>query len=122
MRTKNDCLRQCVARVVGRPVHRVPHFVKKYGGRWSYHLARWLERVGFVMIYVVRGKGSRVVATEGVRSWILIGPTSGKRKRPCHHAVVMSARPFQAGRVTWDGGIPLKRVDRTLYILPKAAR
>lgn len=119
---KNDCLRQCVARVVGRPVHRVPHFVGKYDGRWAYYLSRWLERIGFVMIDIVRGHGSIVVSTEGVRKWILIGPSSRNRKRPSYHAVVMSAKPNEPATVTWDGDIPLKRVTRTLYILPKRRR
>lgn len=115
----NDCLRQCVARLLGRPVHRVPHFVRKYGGRWAYYLARWCERIGYAVIDIVKTRGCMVVASEAIRAWILIGPSSRKAKRPNYHAILMRARPNQPAVVEWDGGIPLRRATRTLYIVPK---
>lgn len=114
---KGDCLRQCVARVLGRKPHTVPDFVRLYRGRWSWHLMQWCERIGrHAILAPARGRyWSETHASEGVRRWIQIGVT----RRGTHHAVVMEAEKNRPARVTYDGGSPLKRVKGILYILEK---
>lgn len=104
--SKNDCLRQCVARVVGMRPSRVPHFVGRYRGRWSWHLGRWCERRGWKMVLAKHYHGSTVV---GVKRWISIGMD---RKGVCHAVVVERDR----GTV-YDGGYPLRRHQRVLVII-----
>jgi hypothetical protein len=113
---KDDCLRQCVARVTGRKPSRVPHFVRKYRGRWSWHLAVWCERVGFhsILFRRVRGFCGDGEISEGVRRWIQIGFT----QKGTSHAVVMECAPGERGHVVYDAGTPLKRVTRILVIIP----
>lgn len=115
---KGDCLRQCVARVIGRKPHRVPDFVNKYKGRWLYHFSRWCERVGYIVIYHTRKRGSTCESSEGVRAWIQIG--TGRNGGS--HAVVMSALPNKPATVTYDGGNPLRKIERIIFILPKARK
>ena len=99
-KAKNDCLRQCLARLTGRPVHRVPHFVGKYKGRWSWYLARWCDRTGHAMFMVRAGRGT-LWNNECSGPWIAIGPS--RRDPKNHHATLVSN-----DGVVWDGGIPLE--------------
>lgn len=109
-KSRQDCLRQCVARIIGKPASTVPHFVKRYRGRWVWHLGQWLARRGYAMVYA-HGSATRPVTMAGFRPerWIEIGPTNvGKH----HHAVVYGPK----GPV-YNGGRPLKRSNRVLVIV-----
>lgn len=110
-RAKDDCLRQCVARVTGRKPHRVPHFVKKYRGRWIYHLSEWCRRTGHIMI-LAPTRQRAFVHIFGDFPHIRIGLT--KIKKTCH-AVVYEAD----GTCSYDGGNPLGKVDRVLVIVKR---
>lgn len=107
--SKNDCLRQCVARIIDRDPDTVPHFVGLYRGRWVWHLERWLSRRGFGMVLAPTTPSRRVHGSLRLRRWIEIGTT---RRGTCH-AVVRS----HTGRVVYDGGNPLRRVTRILLIV-----
>jgi hypothetical protein len=112
----DDCLRQCVARVVKRKPHRVPHFVRKYKGRWLWYLTQWCERIGYHVLYC----NGEVQISEGIRTWINIGPSRKRSKKTkIYHAVVMKCKPGGDGKVVYDGGNGLRRVERTLIILKK---
>lgn len=110
---KDDCLRQCVARIVRRKPHRVPHFVKKYKGRWVQHLAKWCDRIGYNVLYI---EGQATIS-EGIRQWINIGPSASNKK--LDHAVVMRAGPHTEAKVVYDGGNGIRKVTRVLVILKK---
>ena len=104
---KDDCLRQCIARLLDLPPSRVPHFVGKYKGRWIWHLARWCERRGLAMVLASHGRERGVVA--GVTWWISIGTT---RCGTCHAVLVHRDKG-----VVYDGGNPLRRHSRVLVIV-----
>lgn len=108
MKHKDDCLRQCVARVTKIPPRRVPHFVGKYKDRWFRHLGTWLGRRGW---FVVLCNATDTIAyIPKSAPHIEIGPTSrGKRKR--RHAVVCKG-PLPV----YTGGRPLLKTERYLFL------
>lgn len=80
---KNDCVRQCVASITGIPLSKVPHFVKKAEEkkvRWTFLLAKWLKRRGFVFIWT-----SSDTVTSCSYAKLLVCGTS---MRGTQHAVV----------------------------------
>ncbi len=106
-RSKNDCLRQCLARLLDLPPSRVPHFVGKYRGKWIWHLARWCERRGLAMVLASHGRERGTVA--GLTWWISIGTT---KSGTCHAVLVHRDKG-----VVYDGGNPLRRHTRVLVIV-----
>lgn len=112
----DDCLRQCLARLVGRPVHRVPHFVKRYRGYWVYHLMVWCRRVGWNMVLADVSRTCQVAATWPAM-WIELGPT--KVRGTCHAILVKRGKRSRLTTV-WDGGNPIRKTERIL-ILTRAA-
>lgn len=115
-RVEGDCLRQCVARVIGREPRRVPHFVGKYRGRWLFFLDKYLRRIGYRM--VMAGTSTKRPATvgTGVNKWIEIGTT----KHGSRHAIVVKARKGKPV-AQYHGGNPLKKWDSILVIWKHAA-
>lgn len=111
---KDDCLRQCLARLLRLKPGKVPHFVRKHKGRWSYYMTRWLMRRGYSVV-VCHG---RATLSENIRKWIRIGPVRGG---DTHHAVLMEAPAWGVATVSWDGGFKLRRTELTL-IIQKARR
>ena len=104
----DDCLRVCVAMLTGRPVSRVPHFVRKHRGRWDWHLRRWCDRCGYTFVMHSGSRGLRAWFGRRVRRWIEVGKT-----RDCDgHAIVLGHK----GTV-WDGGHPLRSSTTTIVIL-----
>lgn len=94
-----------MARLLGVQPCRVPHFVYKYKGRWAWHFHRWCARRGYVAILVpVRG----VYSVTNLETWIEMGWT----KKKTYHAVLVGR-----GEVIYDGGNPLRRVDRCVFIV-----
>ena len=116
-RRLDSCLRHCVARLTGRDVRRVPHFVRKYKGHWHQALCRWCDRNGYVMLmYPLASKRRYLsIVSEGCRRWINIGET----KSGSSHAVLLEAEPGQPGRVTFDSGHPLRKTIASLFIFKK---
>lgn len=108
-RAKNDCLRCSIAVVLGLPKSRVPHFVKRYKGRWAWHLTEWCGRRGKRLVYAgITTERGRNGIVAGVKRWIVIGTT---RRGTCHAVVVQR----DIG-VTHDWGFPL-RSSRSLIVI-----
>lgn len=105
---KNDCLRQCVARLTGRQPSRVPHFVGLYGDRWSWYLSRWCDRTGHAM-FLVQTRGRAHWNSEHSGPWCAIGLTKAGGA-DAHATVVCNSG------VVWDGGFPLRRCRLMLLI------
>lgn len=112
-RSRDDCLRQCVARVLGVEPRRVPHFVRRYRGRWSWHLGRWCARRGILVVLAPTRPSRSVIVAGAPCRHIRIGiGRSGAR-----HAVVHEAD----GTCSYDGGNPLRTVD-TVVVLAKVRK
>jgi hypothetical protein len=112
---KNDCLRQCIARVLEMPPSRVPHFVQRYKGRWQWHLVEWCNRRGIVFILAHhRARRRHTILGDLVRKWISVGTT----KSGSAHAVVVE----NDRGVTYDGGNPLKRHDYFIVLVKTTRR
>lgn len=108
-RSQDDCLRQCVARVLGVEPRSVPHFVRRYRGRWLYYLGRWCARRHLLVVHSPT-RPSRYVVIAGVGcKHIRIGTGRSGLK----HAVVYEAD----GTCSYDGGNPLRSVDAVLVIV-----
>lgn len=112
---RNDCLRRAVAYVTG--LKRVPHFVGHYPRHWSHYLRLWLERRGFMLIDIRRGRGGYTILPGAVRKWIVIGTD---RWGGCH-ATVMEAATDDAPAVPYQKQHPLRSVSQTLIILRRRA-
>lgn len=116
-RGKDDCLRQCVARVTGRKPSQVPHFVGRYKGRWLHHLSIWCKRTGHICLYFRKTKDVDRIFFAGAtpNECIAIGPSKGRRAKTnkrIYHAIVVNAR----GKIVWDGGVGITRCESTLVI------
>ena len=110
----DDCLRCCVAWLLGKRRCDVPHFVRRYRGRWDWRLAAWLKRRGLTLAKV---RGRPLV--WGQAPYIACGPTKWTRRNKQDHAVVMVG-----GAVVYDpapGEIGLLRITRS-YLLVKPWR
>lgn len=106
---KGDCLRQCIARVLGLRPSRVPDFVNLHKGYWYHHLQKWCERKNILI--VMGGHTSRglpAVIPQEVKTWISIGKThSGS-----DHAIVVG----ENGVGAYNGGIPLKKPESFIVL------
>lgn len=111
---KNDCLRQSLARVLDLPIHKVPHFVKKHRGRWSWYLCRWLERRGYSYVFCPARCWTfprQAMVSGDFKRWVLIGFTKAHKS----HAVVVEADKG----VVYDGGNPLKSTVSCFFIFKR---
>lgn len=109
-RKKDDCLRQCIAFVTGLEWQKVPHFVRRYRGRWLYHLGIWGKRHGYWFIYAKPKMLSKVhVAGASPKIFIGIGPSERSK---LYHAVVFNG----AGKCLYDGGTKIKDLTDVLII------
>lgn len=110
-RGKNDCFRQCVARVTGRHPRKVPHFLGLYGGRWLYHFIVWAERIGYAVVVTKRES----TFSRSILQWINIGVC----RDGVGHAVVMrAASPSAPATVVYDDGFRLRRVQQSIIMIP----
>lgn len=118
---RDDCLRQCVARVTGREPWSVPHFVRKYKGRWAWGLQQWCTRTGHNFVMARSTKGFPMRGNVPVDGVIHIGmgtlPSSDpvRKGKPDHHAVIYHAD----GRHGYNGGNPLRYVTHVILIWPR---
>lgn len=110
---KGDCVRCCVAFVLNLRWQQVPDFVRKYHGRWPWHLAQWLRRRG---LFLMRIQGRRVVDWAPRMDRIACGTTRlTKGKKGTRHALVINR-----GKTVYDPSpkpLPLKRHECTYLIL-----
>lgn len=93
-RTETDCLRCCLATVLGLPYEDVPDFVNEYPGQWADEMSRWLAARGLSMVRVqATGDGELLHSIYAGPSsfWI----ASGQSERGRNHAVVYrGAEPY----------------------------
>lgn len=110
-RSNDDCLRMCVAYALNRPASKVPHFVKRYGGHWRYHLAQWLKRRRMALVQV-DGEPRDFIGRGPL--YIACGPTKNTKRNNWHHAVVK-----RHGEVVYDSaeGTPLTKVLWSFLVL-----
>ncbi len=85
-RTRSDCLRCCVAMVLGVPYDDVPDFVDEHGYAWAGALANWaLDRGYHTLRFLACGDGEMLQSLEGgIGMWI----ATGRGPRGGDHAVV----------------------------------
>lgn len=108
-----DCLRSCVAFILGLPWWEVPNFVGRYRGRWEWHLAKWLERRGLMLVGCDRDLRTRGDANH---AYIAVGLT----RRNSSHAIVKNR-----GVCVYDpnpSGPRLRHVTRSYLLLPQERR
>ncbi len=87
MRTDADCLRCCIATVLGLRYGDVPDFVAEAPSRWATNMARWANELGRPVVRVQATGDGEIMASifEGPGGlWIASGPT----ERETNHAVV----------------------------------
>ena len=86
MQTGSDCLRCCIATVLGLPYDDVPDFVHDHN-RWAEEMAKWAKERGFSVVRVqCTGDGEMMhsIFQEADGLWIASGPAARGR----NHAVV----------------------------------
>lgn len=84
-RTKTDCLRCCIATVLGLPYEDVPDLVPEHGGDWPAALAQWACAHGLEALWFrCFGEGEMLQPLQTSARWIATGPTD----RGTNHAVV----------------------------------
>jgi hypothetical protein len=83
-RTGSDCLRCCVASVLGLSWSEVPDFVKLHGVEWDVPLSEWARDRGIEVVRVRCTSDGEMLPTAGRGTWIATGSTT----RGTSHAVV----------------------------------
>lgn len=103
-RTDSDCMRCCLAMVMGLPYEEVPDFVAEHGGEWLLRCSEWLQ-----------GRGCGLVRVPGyvfplqqafASSFMPVIITGATERGPDMHAIVKNGpdthidpHPSQAGIV-----------------------